>query len=426
MKFGSFLFMTLSALMLFGTTAMLEAQKQPVVRVYRQDSQSFPIEVVSRDPVMNQWIIRQADEVTADVLRLLGLTEVPFMKLGIRWRPGNADGLLSFPRRLAQRQGKSEIEIDLSGANRSQAVAIKRSVIIAMLQAHVWQGVSEITGEVIPEPPLWLSEGLLWYSVRYAHEDWAQVVSKASRIGKVPSLKDIQQWQELSDLPLERIWQQAFSYCLTRRALQSRAEKAAVLLWVKNFRHTDAGPFWAASPEVENWWQEEADRQMKRRIPVLNWEESVASLNQMRHISLRLEDGQRKVFFIEDLPEGVQLDKNDPSLSEHYQKLDWLALSAHYALNPAVLRYKSALTLWASQDQERYHDMLQEAKEWETWAVERKQAAQDMLDWSVVNLKVRGGAESSGLLTNYIQTVRELEQKRLEVRREFQKEIFTE
>jgi len=50
----------------------------------------------------------------------------------------------------------------------------------------------------------------------------------------VPTLTDIQQWNELSDLQLERLWQQAFAYCLVRKTFQTRAEKRAVMLWLKN------------------------------------------------------------------------------------------------------------------------------------------------------------------------------------------------
>jgi len=68
--------------------------------------------------------------------------------------------------------------------------------------------------------------------------------------------------------------------------------------------------------------------------------------------------------------------------------------------------------------------MIQEAKQWEQWSVKQKQKATDMLDWSVVNLEVRSNAGNSEVLTDYATVVRELEQERMRVRREFQEEIF--
>ncbi len=429
---------TLSGLVLLPAAAVTE--KNDVVRVYRLQSDRFPIEVTSRDGGMNRWLLDVTEDALRDFTRTLELDELPFSQLNIRWRPGNAEGQLSFPRSVILQAGMPEVDIDFTGANRAQTVAIKRTLMVAWLQAHIWQGEDAILTGILPEPPLWLSEGLLWESERYQHDEWSQVVNKASRNGIVPSLQTIQGWSELSDLTLERMWQQAFSYCLTRKALQSASEKAAVLYWLKKHQKHAATAFWENSPEVEGWWQEVAARPMQKKIPILTWDQTVAKLNELRHLSLRLADGERKMFFIENLPAAIELDPSDASMNEYVRQMDLLALSAHYALNPAIIRYRNALELWRpraqkkkkeqEKDYQQYQELVQEARQWEDWATTRKQAAKDALDWSVVNLDVNqlavdeDGSVSGSGLTDYAVVVRQLENERLRVRRKFQKEIF--
>ena len=93
-------------------------------------------------------------------------------------------------------------------------------------------------------------------------------------------------------------------------------------------------------------------------------------------------------------------------------------------MSPAVVRYREALELWLNQDYKAYTQQIQEARGWEQWSVAQKQNATDMLDWSVVNLEVNAQTSSTERLTDYAAVVRELEQERMRVRREFQKEIF--
>ncbi|MEM1157419.1 MAG: hypothetical protein AAF649_04820 [Verrucomicrobiota bacterium] len=406
------------------TTSGAGAQKKEVVRVYRLKSDRFPIEVISRDTSMNHWLLENTEVAVVNILGLLDLTEAPFGELILRWKPGSAQGVFSFPRMLQIESRMPRMEIDFSGADRSQMVAIQRTLLIALLQAHIWQGAESTYAKMIPDPPLWLSEGVLWESLGYGHDAWRGVVDKASLAGVVPSLAEIQSWDELSELRLERLWQQAFSYCLVHKTFQTRAEKRAVMLWLKDYQQQSANDFWENSAGVESWWQEAAAQPMRKKIPLRDWDQSVAALNQLRHFSVRLANGERKMFFIRDLPEGVVLDRKDASLVEYIQSFDLLALSCHYVLAPALARYRNALERWLKQDYEDYRKLIEEAKTWEDWSVKRKQNATDMLDWSVVNLDVRANTSRSELLTDYAAIVRELEQERMRVRREFQKEIF--
>ncbi|MEM6885019.1 MAG: hypothetical protein AAF571_08305 [Verrucomicrobiota bacterium] len=237
-------------------------------------------------------------------------------------------------------------------------------------------------------------------------------------------MSEIQGWEDLSDLQLERLWQQAFTYCLVRKTFQTRSEKRAVMLWLRRQNYSETETFWDDVSEVESWWQETASEPMQKKIPLKDWGESVATLNQLRHLSVRLSDGSRKMFLIDELPENVELDRRDTSLSEYIQSFDLLALTCHYALSPAVVRYRNALELWLNRDYKRYHEMIDQAKQWEAWSVKQKQNATDMLDWSVVNLGVQSDGSSSELLTDYAEIVRNLEQERLRVRRKFQEDIF--
>ncbi|MEM6885020.1 MAG: hypothetical protein AAF571_08310 [Verrucomicrobiota bacterium] len=133
--------------------SVADAQKEPVVRVFRLVSDQYPIEVVSRDTIMNSWLLEQTEDAVRDILQLLDLEQEPFSELTLRWRPGNADGVLSFPRSLILENQQLQLEIDLTGAKRSQVVSIRRTLVIALLQSYIWQGHSSLRQDIIPDPP---------------------------------------------------------------------------------------------------------------------------------------------------------------------------------------------------------------------------------------------------------------------------------
>jgi hypothetical protein len=430
MKYG------FSVILLLGTAlsacllpvSLVAAERKPVVRVFSLQSDRMPLEVVSRDPFVNNQLLELSEKTVANVMDKMDQDRLPFGKMNISWRPESSEESsvpvsFSFPRSMRIEGGRVELDIEVWGDPVFQKLAIQRTIIIGLLQSYIWQDEKKFSMSLLPEPPLWLSEGLLWDVAGYRYDDWREVVAKASRTRKMPSLKTIQGWEELSELGIERAWQQAFCYCLYENALQSTGEKRAVLLWLKKFKFPFPDPFWANSSETENWWKEAAAQPLQQKLPVMSWQKTAASLNQLRHFSLKMQGGDRKMFLLQDLPEGVEIDRKDAGLNEYLARIDQVTLSAHFSLNPVLIRYRKAFLSWVKQDYATYQKMINEAAQWEEWVISRRQSAQDMLDWAVVNLELESRARNS-VLIDYVAVVRELENERYRLRREFQSEIF--
>ncbi|PTY00859.1 hypothetical protein DB346_14715 [Verrucomicrobia bacterium LW23] len=69
-------------------------------------------------------------------------------------------------------------------------------------------------GEVLPPLPLWLTEGVLQNLLDGSHRQFYQIVNHGYSNSRAPKLETIAAWTSLSDDPVYRIWQQAFSYYL--------------------------------------------------------------------------------------------------------------------------------------------------------------------------------------------------------------------
>lgn len=406
-----------------------EVDANKVVPVFTLESASYPVRVVSRDFRINQQILEIAEGTLDSFIKILGLEEVPLERCVLRWRP-LSDSVhpiqelvpFSFPREIQKDKGKTALTIYIDGPLAGGQVPIRRSLIIGLLHGLIWEGEGDISLAVLPEPPVWLVEGILWKMLRFRDETWREVVLRSVRTETVPTLAEVQTWQELPELEFERAWQQAFSFILFQRAFKSPTEKQALKLWLGEFRFPSPRPFWVEGAETENWWQEGVAQPLPDRLPVLSWELTVASLNQLRSRSLSLvREGKqrptRSLVELSQLPEGYTPDESAEVL-EWLDELGLLAAKAHFAWRDIIAGHVQVLDLWARGQggSESYRQQLEALRRNEEEVILRYSQANEMLDWAVVNLDFGVQQERFG---GYVRLVRELEVERRRFRRDF-------
>jgi len=400
-----------------------------VVPVFTLESPSYPLRVVSRDFRINQQILEMAEGTVDSFIKILGLEEAPFERCVLRWRPLSTamESIqepvpFSFPREIRKDKGKTSLTIYIDGPLAGGQVSIRRSLIIGLLQGVSWQGEGEISLAVLPEPPVWLVEGILWEMLRFRDEAWREVVMKAARTETTPSLEEIQNWQQLAFLEFERAWQQAFSFTLFRHAFKTPAEKKALRLWLREFRVPSPRAFWAKGSATENWWREVVAEPLPDRLPILSWASTVATLNQLRSRSLSLirkgeTSSDRILVKLEELPEAYLPEQKD-EVAEWMRELGLLSSKAHFAWRSIIAGYVQILDSWARGEAgtESHMQLLDSLQQGEKDVVSRYARASEMLDWAVVNLDF--GVQQDRF-TGYARLVRELEEERRRLRREF-------
>lgn len=428
------------ALWIYQERGAVATEANKVVPVFTLPSTTYPLRVVSRDFQLNQELLEIGEDTVGSFVKILGLEGVPFKRCTLRWRPlaGAPEPVqemfphpFSYPRSISMEGGRALLKIEMEGPMAGGQIPIRRSLIIALLQAVAWDGEDEISLAELPEPPVWLVEGILWEMLRYRDAAWREIVLKAGRTQKTPSLQEIQSWEELSTLEFERAWMQAFSFTLFRHAFKNQAEKKALRLWLREFRFPAPRHFWVQDDSVQNWWMETVEEPLPDRLPILSWSSTVASLNQLRNRSLRLiemekeEDGppepERRLLQFNELPWNYR-PAYPQEVEEWLRELGLLASQSHFAWRSIIAGYIQALDLWAKGGEKReeaYQSLVQSLQARERQIVQRQTRAEEMLDWAVVNLDF--GVEQDRF-SGYARLVRELEDERRRFRDEFGKQ----
>ncbi|MEM6822676.1 MAG: hypothetical protein AAF558_12140 [Verrucomicrobiota bacterium] len=416
-------------LALFGLLCMQTtglSQRKDVVPVFSVTSEKYPIRIVSRDSLLNLELLPLVEQTAIQFSKMLGIRKLPVNELVVRWKPGIPDfegPFFSYPRQIGTDGGRISLTVELKGELEGNTFKVRRSIVIALLQALTWDGEAKISIEELADPPLWLSEGLLWSMVSTRDEQWQSIVMKAGRIQRVPSLVQIQEWDLLSEFSVERYWQQAFSYWLFKKAVITSSEKRAIRLWLKKLRTVEPEPFWTDSAQTEVWWQKQVDSPTGKAIPVLGWEQTVASLSQALHFSIRVEGGSRKMIQIRELPNEVLVGFSPTEVKEAMQKLELLELKAHFLWRPVVEAYRQALGQWMVGEYAEYRKAINQARLLEERIRDQHRASKDMLDWAVVNLEFQATEDQ---LTDYAKLVRELEKERERVRLKNQRALYSD
>lgn len=408
-------------LILFGiwiSETGLESASAEVVPVFTVESSEFPLQVRSRDGAINRRILEAAEDTLNSFEEALGLQDWNGYSVRVRWRPGSEPTVpvFSYIRNLTISNGTLAINIEAEGPMQTPLVELRRTLIITLLQALAWKGEDQIQFATLNDPPLWLSEGILWEGLSYRDEEWRRIVARAVRIGNVPRLEEIQEWRQLPGLKLERFWRQAFCSTLFRKAVTNPGERQALRLWLKKQRLPAPPPFWEKTPGAETWWQEEVAQPLAPRLPLLDWETTVASLNELRAFSLRVgSEQERTLLKLDALPRNIQVTSSREEVIEILKNFDRLSVKAHFAWKPIVSGYRQAFYEWLQVEYEAYEQRIEALEVAEASLISRKQKAEDMLDWAVVNLdfgRPPGNLDSTLALFRVLQKEKEVFRER--------------
>ncbi|MGF1678335.1 MAG: hypothetical protein ACFCUX_03970 [Candidatus Methylacidiphilales bacterium] len=415
-------------LMCLGLAAETVEARRDVVRVVREQSRQHEVEITGRDAGVNQRWIKIADETLVVFAKEFGLRRIPASRVRIQWRPesGNEGEEWSdpevFPRSVSVASGKIVADVSGYGSGAVAEVKLRRTLVVLMLQALAWEGAETLTLAEWPDPPLWMSEGVLGKMRVEKHEEWLQAVTRAGRTGHLPSIKTIQGWSSLDVDPLEKIWRQAFCWRLYTISQKARSDSQAMMLWLKReLRQPAPGPYWEDTASVESWWREAVAGSRQDRRPVLDWSKSVSALNELKHVSLVMDPGGRKILRLEDLPQGQRVDRRSKEVEEYRKRWSLANSRAHHMLVPVMEAYQTAFTHWLEGRYEAYRVSLDRAGLIEKSTLEQHQAALDMLDWTQVNVEF-GLHDTAG--TDFVAAVRRLENERLVLRKKWLGEMM--
>lgn len=331
-------------------------------------------------------------EKALDQLRTsLGLEKITGARFMVVWIDDDQQGkeplwLDSFPRTVTREGGQWLFTIKAQGNWNKDIELVYRSLAISFLQAQTLAKSDSFKGNLLPEPPLWLSEGLTQLLMNQRREDLAAVVWRYHLANKLPSLVTIQTWSELSELGLRRNWQQAFSFWLVYQSTKTTVDRKTLLNYLKELYEEPDKLYWVDTASNKDWWQRSTSQALKKPIPQYDWDQSSSRLREATFFNVTyVGDKDERIISIIELPMKVQDLKSLEPLIESLKKLSTLQNIGHPLIAPIAENYARALTAWLAGDIDGYSNGLKNGRNQQIKSIELRQEANDFLDWFTVN-----------------------------------------
>ncbi len=358
------------------------------------------------------------------------------------------DTFFTFPREIVFRPDSKILRIFIDANWQQHQEALVRTLALGLVQAMAWKEKPQAPVAELPEPPLWLSEGLTQWTeqalqneisssvlipvLKYRDlsimaEPFRQIVWKAHLSNRAPDLNKVQEWNALPELRVERMWQQAFCYWAFEAATRTGSGRMSLVEWIHESDVITPEPYWRNSASEANWWNREIRLSETSSEFALSWQRTTQALRDLMVCKFtHAQTKDTELLRLGELPrlpasKSGKKSKNQElenqvraTVLEQVEGLLDLESRAHALCQPALAAYIESLRSWIGGDMEAYRQRFQEGQERMRLAGKYHSLINDKLDWVIVNYEFSSTGED-GL--DYSQLVRELTRERERVRR---------
>ncbi len=368
---------------------------------FRTSSRDYPVEVLSSDPALGQDALTAIERAFRIFAQRTGCTTLEPARfrfiLRDSSRNGDADEAASYPRRVALNPFPLFTASNTSWGYREETLI--RTAMIMQVEAYaLMEARGVVPGETLPEPPLWLVEGLTQAAMSKKRVSLERVIHRLGQTGRGASLADIQQWEVLSEHRLEQFWQQAQCFWAVERATRTEADRERLRLWMDQWLHPKVTPFWSDGADSEAWWREAIlAARPKPVIPVITPADTPAQLARVLTFRARPAGETKSAdFHLRNLPATPSHFADARELQTLAVDLLKLQSTANFAWQAVIERYRAAYAAWLSGRYVDYLRLIGQAEREQAGLEDYLKRVRDLLDWFEVNHAV-GGARSSVL-----------------------------
>lgn len=373
------------------TPSFLTAEPKRLVKLKTDSSAEVPLSFRTDNLLELSSRLLQLEKALDQLRSLLGLEKIKDSRFLVVWIDDEQLGkeplwLDSFPRTVSREGGQWVFTITAQGNWNQDIELVYRSLAISFLQAQILAKSDHLKGDTLPEPPLWLSEGLTQLLLNQRREDLAAVVWRYHLANKIPSLDTIQTWPELSELSLRRSWQQAFSFWLVIQSTKTTSDRKTMLNYLAELYEKPDKLYWIETPVNIDWWQRSTSLALKKPIPQYDWDQSSGRLREATFFNVTyVGDKDERIISIIELPKSVQSLKSLDPIKESIKNLSRLQSIGHPLIAPVAESYAQALAAWLAGDIDGYSSGLKKGRNQQLKSIELRQEANDFLDWFTVN-----------------------------------------
>jgi hypothetical protein len=397
----------------------LAAAPSTLTKFKTEESGELPISYRSANFVEIPARLANLEIVFTRTMKSLGLREIKGSRFLVVWvdqkndEQNKSSGWLdSFPRKISREGGRWVFTIQAQGNWAVDVEQVYRSLVICILQAQILRDATELSGDELPEPPLWLSEGLTQVLMENKRDDFADVVWRFYLAKKVPSLATVQRWTELSELGMRRSWQQAFSFWLVTQSIKSAADQKTIQVYLGSLLKDPEKLYWSDESAGQGWWLASTSQALKQRIPSYDWDQSSSRLREATFLTVTYK-GQMDVHLISitELPASPAFLQVVTPVHESISQLSNLEMLGHPMIASVAKHYRAALEAWLGGNITAYAQGLRAARDQQVESTLLHEQANDFLDWFTVNYELDVDTPE---YRNYAKVVEEIEDRNAE------------
>ena len=206
----------------------------------------------------------------------------------------------------------------------------------------IWQ-----TGDILPEIPLWLVEGVtqVLEPSLLDFESIDLIIRRREQLKISPSLKTVIGWKELSLNSLESSFQR--SYCYALYSWNFHSGNAPEKIW-STLGDQFVGWITADGEEMEGRWERYLKSFRSKKELFLSWEETERQFKELMEIPI-LNEAENELVQWDDLRRIKDLTALRTAIHLRQQELMVFETQANFAWRSVIFHYRSALSFLESE-----------------------------------------------------------------------------
>jgi hypothetical protein len=387
----------------------------------RSESGNKQFVVYSEDVRLRQRVASFAEEVKADVQRLVGegdLWKAPIV-ITLERATTMDQGAPPARLRLAETEPGFKIEINVKIGDDPAAVQLHKLLLRAVLLEYAYRYTGISAGQQVVEPPWWIVEGLLETARRREQGTDAALFQRLVEANRLPPIEKF-----LTDKPDELgpaalAVDRALAMSLLQLLVEQPDGRRRMGKLLRDWPQSDGDPaallarhFEAlgTGPVLQKWWTLNLARfAAVDRFQGLTAEETEKELGPLLGIELMTRKGEKKNFAIAEYAQFLKLPGAREALETRFNELLSLSTRASILSRPAVVDYAEIVSLLAKKKTRGMKERLTKVEEYRQQALRRSTDVADYMNWfEATQMKSR-----SGEFDNYLKTAAEIaEQER--------------
>jgi hypothetical protein len=260
---------------------------------------------------------------------------------------------------------------------------IRRQFITAMLWEKFFAGTKSFDAKTnLTVVPVWLIEGLNEWVGDDPGRDREEIVRRAAKIHRAPTLAEVTSWDDISSDRLLGLYQRAFCYYLTASLIHGETKRGQFQQWLATLSTLGARSATMLSPTEADWQRELLEAPARSHEIIYTWDESATALADADTIAVQGKSPEDTRLGTLDTVLGFSPSKElNAALQKKIFDLTALELRLHPSWHAVIELYRFGLAALVENRRKDAEKYLREAHERRVAEAGYHQKMIDYVNW---------------------------------------------